>query len=554
MSGVTTLSQTTVDGRARSAALAAADRVATEPTSIVSYRSKGALVIIGPRAKALATAARLYPRLQCTVVATDGDGGSDTDAAIPVVRERPLQITGHLGQFSVIVAAPPPLGGINLLQKLGRSGGLFDLVLDLSTPPFLTQELRPFGYFAPADDVALEQALAELPDLTGEFEKPKFFHYDPAICAHGRSGLSGCTRCLDACPAGAIISMGEEIAVDPYLCQGAGVCASACPTGAIRYVYPRVSDSLGKLRILLSTYRDAGGGRPLLLFHDAEAGMEVVVRSAERLPENVLPLEVAEIGSIGIDTWLAALAYGASGVLLLATAATPRSVRVEIEAQRIYAGAILAGMGYLGEPVCVIEADDIARVPAPAAEPLLRVPAGFAGMDEKRTTLRLAIEHLYAHAPAPRAEVPLPDGAPFGEIRVDRGACSLCLACVSVCPAGALADGGDMPQLNFIEANCVQCGLCRTACPEDAITLQPRYLYDPDKRRTPRVLNEETPFYCVRCGKPFATQKMIETMTAKLQGHWMYQDPEALARVRMCGDCRVRDALLAKAQASGGPP
>lgn len=553
MNTVTTLPQLTVDGRARAAALAAAGRVATEPTSIVSYRSKGTIVIIGPGAKALAVAARLHPRLQCTVVATDGDGGSDTDAAIPVVRERPLQITGHLGQFSVIIAAPPPLGGINLLQKLGRSGGLFDLVLDLSTPPFLTQELCPFGYFAPADDASLEQALAELPDLVGEFEKPKFFHYDPAICAHSRSGLSGCTRCLDACPAGAIISMGEEIAVDPYLCQGAGVCASACPTGAIRYVYPRVSDSLAKLGALLKTYRDAGGRRPLLLFHDAEAGTEVLARSAERLPEHVLPIEVAEIGSVGIDTWLAALAYGASGILLLATVATPRSVRAEIEAQRAYAGAILAGMGYGGEPIRVIEADDVARVSAPTAEPLIRAPASFAGMDEKRTTLRLAIEHLYAHAPAPRAEIPLPDGAPFGEVRVDRGACTLCLACVSVCPAGALADGGDMPQLNFIEANCVQCGLCQTACPEDAIALRPRYLYDPDKRRTPRVLNEETPFYCVRCGKPFATQKMMEIMTAKLMGHWMYPDPESLARVRMCGDCRVRDALQAKARASGDP-
>lgn len=552
MNAAITLPHVTIDGRARAAALAAAARVPTEPTSIVAYRSKGALAIIGPGAKALAAASRLPPQLQCTVVATDGDGAAD--GRIPVVRERPLQITGHLGQFSVTVAAPPPLGGVNLAQKLGRSGGLFDLVLDLSTPPFLNQELRPFGYFAAADDAALEQALAELPDLLGEFEKPKFFHYDPDICAHSRSGLTGCTRCLDACPAGAIISMGAEIAVDPYLCQGAGVCASACPTGAIRYVYPRVSDGLAKLAALFGAYRDAGGGRPLLLFHDAEAGAEVLAHMAERLPENVLPIEVAEIGSVGIDTWLAALAYGASGVRLLATATTPRSVRAEIEAQRAYAAAILAGMGYHGEPIRVIEAEADDGVNAwMSPEPPVRTPARFAGMDEKRTTLRLAIEHLYAYSPAPRVETPLPAGAPFGEIKVNREACTLCMACVSVCPAGALADGGDVPQLNFIEANCVQCGLCQSACPEDAISLHPRYLYDPERRRTPRVLNEEAPFYCIRCGKPFATQKMMETMTAKLAGHWMYRDPAALERVRMCGDCRVREVYRAQTRESGRP-
>ncbi len=545
---------TTPNGHARTAALAAAARVETQPTSIVSYQSKGSVVIVGPAASALAAAERLQARLACTVVVTDEDDAPQhTDgarsASMPVVREKPLQVIGHLGQFSVIVAAPPPLGGVNLVQKLGRSAG-FDLVLDLSTPPFLHQELRPFGYYAPNDAAALEQTLAELPDMVGEFEKPKFFHYDPAICAHGRNGLSGCTRCLDACPASAIISMGDEIAVDPYLCQGAGACASACPTGAISYVYPRLSDHLTKISTLLKTYRGDGGALPVVLFHDAELGRTRLAARAKRLPENVLPVEVAEIGAVGMDTWLAALAYGAAEVWLLMTAATPNSVRAEIGAQLAYARAILAGMGYRGECLRLIDAEVVspfdARVSARTTP-----PAAFAGLDEKRSVLRLAIEHLYEHAPAARAETALPAGAPFGEIQVDRDACTLCMACVATCPAGALADGGDLPQLNFIEANCVQCGLCQSTCPEQAITLRARYLYDSEKRRANRVLNEETPFYCVRCGKPFATRKMMDTMTAKLKGHWMFETTEALQRVRMCGDCRVRDVFQAKAKRPG---
>jgi len=487
------------------------------------------------------------------VVTDEGDAlpptGAAGAAAMTVVREKPLLITGHLGQFSVIVSAPPPSGGANLVQKLGRTGG-FDLVLDLSTPPHLHQELRPFGYYAPQDAAALERTLAELPDMVGEFEKPKFFQYDPAICAHSRNGLPGCTRCLDACPASAIISMGDEIAVDPYLCQGAGVCASACPTGAITYIYPRLSDQLVKLSTLLKTYRTDGGVQPVALFHDTETGRERIKALAVRLPDHVLPVEVAEIGAVGMELCLSAFAYGAHEVWLLATSTTPTSVRAELAAQLTYARAILAGMGYAGECLRLIDAEAESSFDMRVGT-RTTPPAGFAGLDEKRTVLRLAIEHLHEHAPAPTAEVALPAGAPFGEIKVDRDACTLCMACVATCPAGALADGGDLPQLNFIEANCVQCGLCQGACPEEAITLNARYLYDSEQRRAQRMLNEETPFHCIRCGKPFATRKMMDTMTAKLKGHWMFETADAQQRVRMCGDCRVRDVFQDKAKRPG---
>ena len=137
----------------------------------------------------------------------------------------------------------------------------------------------------------------------GEFEKPRFFKYNPDICAHGASGLTGCTRCIDACPAGAIISMQDEVAVDPYKCQGAGACATACPTGAMTYVYPSVSDHLRKLAALLRAYRDSAGETPAILYYDAEAGRSRLQRLIAALPEHVIPFEVAELGSVGMDVW-----------------------------------------------------------------------------------------------------------------------------------------------------------------------------------------------------------------------------------------------------------
>ena len=544
------LSHDGVNGQARANALGAAAKVGVRPTSLMSYRSTGAIVIIGPEAAALAAASRLQPALRCTVVATPAGAGRGSGTSnVTVVNEKVIQVTGHLGQFAVIVGAPPPQGGSNLLQKLGSERTHFDLVLDLSEPPFLREDLLPFGYFAPAGDAAaLERALAELPEMVGEFEKPRFFNYNPDICAHGANGITGCTRCLDACPAGAINSILDEVAVDPYRCQGAGLCATVCPSGAMTYVYPSVADHLAKLSSLFKTYRGAGGATPIILYHDAETGRERVRALAPSLPDYVIPMEIAELGNVGMDVWLAALAYGASQIVLLATAAIPKRALAEINDQIVYARAVLDGMGYAGDrQIVLVDGDDAAVLAALAAPvPAVKEAAAFAVFDEKRTTLRLATEHLFAQAPAPRAEVPLPQGAPFGQVLVNRDTCTLCMSCVGACPVGALADGGDLPQLQFIEGNCIQCGLCEKTCPEEAITLAARYLYDPEARRATRVLHEEIPFHCISCGKPFATQKMMATMTDKLKGHWMFQNDEALRRVKMCADCRVRDMFKAE--------
>ena len=156
------------------------------------------------------------------------------------------ECSGHLGHF--VVRLEGKQGAVNLARAMQFKRDDFDLVLDLSPTCIIDVQIPPPGYYAPSNEAALERALAELPEMVGEYEKPKYFEYDPDICAHGERGLTGCSRCIDACPTDAIHSLGERIEVDPYLCQGGGSCATACPTGAIRYVYPPTSHLLDGLR------------------------------------------------------------------------------------------------------------------------------------------------------------------------------------------------------------------------------------------------------------------------------------------------------------------
>ena len=549
------LPEHSADGRARNAALMADSWIARSPTSLVAYESAGSIAIIAERERGEAIAARLGKSLNCTLLipraddaAKDADAahaaaGSGQAAATRAITATLSGVSGYLGRFAVKGRVDGEL--VDIAPSLLTAHKHFDLILDLGQPAQLQREVLPPGYFSPGTDAhALERALEEIPELVGEFEKPRYFNYNPDICAHGASGIRACTRCIDACPTEAISSVGERVEVDPHLCQGGGSCATACPSGAITYAFPLVGDLLASLRTVLARYYEGGGRAAQVLFYDGEAGRAWLREQAGALPENLIPCEVEEIGSVGMDAWLCSLAYGAAGVSLLLFPGTPPSVRRELEEQRAFAAAILAGMGHGEQLVRLQEATDVASLRAALQEPATDTPwprATFAPQNEKRTNIRLAVEHFYEHAASPPQTAPLPAGAPFGELLVNRETCTLCMACVSVCPASALSDGGNEPKLNFVEWNCVQCGLCQSACPEDAIERRARFVYDPRLRRESRVLNEDKPFHCVGCGKPFATTRVIDSMREKLAGHWMFQKPEAVKRLEMCEDCRVRD-------------
>ncbi|RVA21599.1 4Fe-4S ferredoxin, partial [Mesorhizobium sp. M7A.F.Ca.US.001.01.1.1] len=71
-----------------------------------------------------------------------------------------------------------------------------------------------------------------------------------------------------------------------------------------------------------------------------------------------------------------------------------------------------------------------------------------------------------------------------------------------------------------------------------------------------RVVKEEQPYECIRCGNPFGTRSTIERIVAKLEGrHWMFSGENArrLELVRMCDNCRVDAAMSEDLDPYAGP-
>ena len=317
-------------------------------------------------------------------------------------------------------------------------------------------------------------------DLTGTFDKPRYITFSEELCAHSRSRIVGCRRCLDLCPTGAIAPAGDHVAIDAHICAGCGQCAAACPTGAASYALPPSDALLRKLRVLLGTYREAGGKQGVVMFHDAEHGLaliEALARHGNGLPANVLPVEVNEITQVGLEAVAAAHAYGASAVRLL-TRAKARHDIAGLKKTIELAQPILTELGFAGARVEAIETDDPDGLDEAlrgigSLDPTLK-PATFVPTGNKREVMRLALRELHAAAPSPIDIVPLPEGAPFGTIEVRVEGCTLCLSCVSACPTGALSDDPERPVLRFAEDAYVQCGLCKATCPEKVISLKPQ--------------------------------------------------------------------------------
>ena len=368
--------------------------------------------------------------------------------------------------------------------------------------------------------------------MVGTFEKPLYVTLDPSLCAHSRAGQIGCTRCLDSCPTGAITPAGDKISVDPMVCAGCGACSARCPSGAISYDAPPVNFIFRRIHTLSEAYHKAGGNTPRLLVCDEDHRGEMIALAARLgrgIPADVIPLELSTLPGFGHAEMLAALGSGFASVDILLS---PHSERETLEHEYTLANT-LAGETRI-RLLDITDPDALCEILfAEAPEPIEL--KSILPLGSRRQITRLATGALRGN----EAVIELPQGAPYGTVIVNTTACTLCLACASLCPSGALSDNPDNPELRFQEDACLQCGLCATVCPENAISLKPQIDLSAQALHQ-RILHQEEPYACIECGILFGVKSTVEKVLEKLAGkHSMFAESDTTRLIQMCDNCRV---------------
>jgi hypothetical protein len=197
------------DAGPKMAALLAAAAEPLPEVPFVNLESEGVILIYGRDERAIEAGNLLKDHLDVTVlILPPAAVASPRTTEFPVAKGTIRVAKGHLGAFEITVddfAQPAPSSRKALAFGPSRNGAVShcDIILDMSggTALFSAADLRD-GYLRadPNDPSAMLKAVLKARDLTGTFEKPRYITFTEDLCAHSRSKIVGCTRCLDLCP------------------------------------------------------------------------------------------------------------------------------------------------------------------------------------------------------------------------------------------------------------------------------------------------------------------------------------------------------------------
>lgn len=293
------------------------------------------------------------------------------------------------------------------------------------------------------------------------------------------AGSRHCGLCAERCPAGAIDVGGGVPRIDPAQCTACGACVGSCPQGALRLSGTSLAGVEAQLRELLA--------------HGVDRIMLACRKTTAVPPPGWATVELPALGMISAGWVLGLRGRGATVALApcngpcCASAGAVRDLADELMPAACTAPRMPLGSLRLSEPHATADA--------------VRAPAGD---DGDAAPVRLA----------GRVESP---ASPLGELTMAPAGCTLCGACATACPTGALhmSEGELATALVHDPAACVGCARCVAACPEDVLSVAAA-IDVPRLRRGSVELVTASRDNCARCAAQLAPRPLRRRLATLL--------------------------------------
>ena len=299
----------------------------------------------------------------------------------------------------------------------------------------------------PGDPAAVLRAVLKARDLVGTFDKPRYIDFN-ADSAPIRAPRSSAARAASiSVPTGAITPAGDHVAIDAHICAGCGQCAAVCPTGAavLCAAAGRRADAKPAARCSPPIARPAAA-QPVVLLHDGAHGTPTDRRAGalRRRPAGQRAAARRQRGDAGRPR------DDRGGVRLwrrggAAPAAREARATIRPGCRARWRLPSRSSPGSASRPAASRPSRPTIRMrSAPRCAASRRGPAALASgkLPAGRRQARRACGSRCANCIAPRrrrsTSSRCPTGAPFGTVEINVEGCTLCLACVSACPTGAL--------------------------------------------------------------------------------------------------------------------
>jgi len=350
--------------------------------------------------------------------------------------------------------------------------------------------------------------------MTGEFLINENILHNRELCQYSGKLDYGCKRCIEECKYNALSIEDNSIKIDYFACESCGKCVAVCPTGAMQYIYDDES--------FISFFKDKIVKDKVIIAGTEEEVRRFKWNNANKL-DNTIFLD-SDPKFFNLMHYLFVFALGASNFVVL-------NDKLSESNQVLFANRLLEYLfGYKSFIKTKYDFD------LNSANPLSAAYTNY-NFVSRRKKLASILKFLYECSSVDNVLIEENYLNIFGEVILDEGKCSLCLACVNHCKIGALLSNEFSYSLNHNPSICIQCKICEYVCPEDAISVNQGLLLR-EKFFEVNELCRDEPLICPGCNKAFGSKKSFEAVKSKLSEANLFETKGKF--LHYCEECRVK--------------